>query len=70
MHMIFIRDEYYGQENDLFNMEYEDLKSRCEHLIITGILLCISLLISIFGPYTVKEREEGITHQLFLNGTK
>jgi len=65
-------DYYYGNDDDfnLFNAAYENKKSNIEHLLIAGISLCISLLISIFGPYVVKEREEGITHQLFLNGTK
>jgi len=68
------RDDYsysFGEgKEDLFNTDYEDMKANYEHLLIAGISLCISLLISVFGPYTVKEREDGITHQLFLNGTK
>jgi len=68
----FSREDYYSysNENDLFSLEYEGMKAMYEHLLIAGVSLCISLLVSIFGPYTVKEREDGITHQLFLNGTK
>ncbi|KAL6590536.1 hypothetical protein U3516DRAFT_806105 [Neocallimastix sp. 'constans'] len=67
-----IYHEYYDNNDKerLFNVKPEMEKAEMEPLLIAGISLCISLCISVFGPYTVKEREEGITHQLFLNGTK
>ena len=40
-----------------------------ESLLILIIGIVITLSISIYGPYMVKEREEGITYQLFLKGT-
>ncbi|ORX45952.1 hypothetical protein BCR36DRAFT_372441 [Piromyces finnis] len=64
-------DNYNENDKDnLFNIAPEMSKREMEPILITGLSLCISLCISIFGPYAVKEREEGITHQLFLNGTK
>jgi len=48
----------------------ELIKTVLEPIIITIISMFISLSISIYGPLTVKERENGITHQLFLNGAK
>ena len=67
----YYREEVYSKndENKYFNIKPEQMKREMEPILIVGIALCISLSISIFGPYTVKEREEGITHQLFLNGT-
>jgi len=68
---VYAEEEY--NENDkekLFNIAPERLKRELESILIVGLSLCISLSISVFGPYTVREREEGITHQLFLNGTK
>ena len=41
-----------------------------EPLILFIISFVLSFSISIYGPLTVKERELGITHQLFINGTK
>jgi len=35
-----------------------------------AIAIAISLSVSVYGPMTVKEREEGIIWQLFLNGTR
>jgi len=75
--VVYLPFDYYADEeyneNDkdkLFNIAPERLKRELESILIVGLSLCISLSISVFGPYTVKEREEGITHQLFLNGTK
>jgi len=62
-----------NSENDVksfIDLDKEYSKKEKEPILIICISVCISLSISIFGPYTVKEREEGITHQLFLNGTK
>ena len=68
----YYREEEYDKndKNKLFNIAPENKKREMEPLLMIGLALCISLSISIFGPYTVKEREEGITHQLFLNGTR
>jgi len=68
---VYLYEEYNeSDENKLFNVSPERHRAEYESVLIIGLSLCISLTISVFGPYTVKEREEGITHQLFLNGTK
>jgi ABC-type multidrug transport system ATPase subunit len=59
-----------NDENNQFNIMPELAKLILEPILIVAMAIAISLSISIFGPLTVKEREEGITHQLFLNGTK
>ncbi|OUM69512.1 hypothetical protein PIROE2DRAFT_68535 [Piromyces sp. E2] len=61
------------KNNDTYkriNILSESIKLVLEPVLILGMALAISVSISIYGPLTVKEREEGITHQLFLNGTK
>jgi len=52
------------------NENAEILKLTFGSLLIVGIGIAVSLPLSIYGPLTVREREEGIIHQLFLNGTK
>ncbi|ORX67728.1 hypothetical protein BCR32DRAFT_297520 [Anaeromyces robustus] len=59
-----------NDENKLFDLKTELVKVIFGPILIVVIALAVSLSISIFGPLTVKEREEGITHQIFLNGTK
>ncbi|OUM69510.1 hypothetical protein PIROE2DRAFT_19657 [Piromyces sp. E2] len=54
----------------IFHILPEIVKMIFEPLILIAISMAVSLSISIYGPLTVKERENGITHQLFLNGTK
>jgi len=58
-----------NDKNKLFDIAPENMKRKIEPVLLVAVSLCISLSISVYGPYTVKEREEGITHQLFLNGT-
>ncbi|ORX51393.1 hypothetical protein BCR36DRAFT_411859 [Piromyces finnis] len=67
-----IMKSLYNNDNiiEMLNILPELMKSLLEPILLTAISMAISLSISIFGPLTVKERENGITHQLFLNGTK
>jgi len=66
-----IRGEYNEEDSSqMINMFSEMMKIVLEPILIVGMALAISVSISIYGPLTVKEREDGITHQLFLNGTK
>jgi len=63
--------EYDGDdENGLFNIGPELIRQIIEPILIVAMAIAISLSVSIYGPLTVKEREEGINYQLFLNGTK
>jgi len=57
-------------ENGFINSLPEMMKLVLEPVLIVALAMAISLPISLYGPFTVKEREDGITHQLFLNGTK
>jgi len=57
-------------EEELFNIGPEETKQVVEPILIVTIAIAISLSVSIYGPLTVKEREDGINHQLLLNGTK
>jgi len=57
-----IKIDYYSQLNSYYN--------KMEPLILFVISFVLSFSISIYGPLTVRERELGITHQLFINGTK
>jgi len=41
-----------------------------EYVIVAEIGIMFSLLISLYGPTIVKEKEENITQQLYLNGMK
>jgi len=60
-----------SNDEELIINRYKGMENQeKEPIILVAVGLAISLSISIYGPYTVKEREEGITHQLFLNGTK
>jgi len=61
---------FLNEKDEMINLNTIKEKVQLEPLLIVCITLAISLSISIFGPYIVKEREEGITHQIFLNGTK
>ncbi|OUM69518.1 hypothetical protein PIROE2DRAFT_2616, partial [Piromyces sp. E2] len=65
-----IEGEYKNDDSyQMVNMLSESMKLIFEPVLIVGMALAISVSISIYGPLTVREREEGITHQLFLNGT-
>ncbi|ORX51392.1 hypothetical protein BCR36DRAFT_325611 [Piromyces finnis] len=59
-----------NDKDDMINIAPELLKMILEPVLIVGMALAISVSISIYGPLIVKEREDGITHQLYLNGTK
>jgi len=65
-------DDVDDDADDYISIDFtkEMNKTDTESLIMTGIAVTLILSLSIFGPLTVKEREEGITHQMFLNGTK
>jgi len=54
---------------NILNKKPEKERIIMEGVLVIAITLAISLSISVFGPLTVKEREDGITWQLFLNGT-
>jgi ABC-type multidrug transport system ATPase subunit len=59
-----------NDDNKVINIAGEQLKMYMEQMLIVAIAITTSISVSIYGPFTVKEREDGITHQLFLNGTK
>jgi len=62
----------YDEDDDqqLFDLSSEYVRIIIEPILIVAMAIAISLSVSIYGPLTVKEREEGINHQLLLNGTK
>eukprot|EP00833_Pecoramyces_ruminatium_P008735 jgi/Orpsp1_1/1182767/evm.model.c7180000082600.1 len=66
-----ISDDYSYKGGD-FNIDisYITSKREIEPVIILVIGISISLSVSIFGPFTVKEREDDIIHHLLLNGVK
>ncbi|ORY20430.1 hypothetical protein LY90DRAFT_516770 [Neocallimastix californiae] len=53
----------------IINTFPENRKTDYDLILAMIIAISVSLSISIFGPLTVKEREDGITWQLYLNGT-
>ena len=57
-------------EEKIINTYPEQRRQTMEVELAMFISIAMSFLISIFGPMTVKEREEGITWQLYLNGTR
>eukprot|EP00833_Pecoramyces_ruminatium_P014098 jgi/Orpsp1_1/1188130/evm.model.d7180000062683.1 len=64
--------EYFDEndENNIINVYPEEKKEALEPILLLAIAITISLSASTFGPMTIKEKEEGITWQLYLNGTR
>ncbi|OUM56738.1 hypothetical protein PIROE2DRAFT_18521, partial [Piromyces sp. E2] len=63
--------EIFNSSNDKDNLDNQNLTNIIiEFVIVAEIAIMFSLLISLYGPTLVKEREENITQQLYLNGMK
>ncbi|ORX45239.1 hypothetical protein BCR36DRAFT_333611 [Piromyces finnis] len=62
---------YESSDDDKDNLNSQNLTNLIiEYVLVAEIGVMFSLLISLYGPTLVKEREENITQQLYLNGMK
>jgi len=66
------KDEVYTDSMDDQGIDFsqDNDRYRMESILILAICFVFALIISLFGSLTVKEREQGIIHQLLLNGAK
>jgi len=71
-HPLVSKPESYHDLDDLKLIDFDPKNNRkySDIFLIISVCIILSLPMSIYGPLTIKEREDGIVHQLFLNGTK